>query len=97
MLHVRVLAGRQRPLQPIGLFVLDADPRNVFMSTSSGQPVDPADVQQCQDALGFPVAAVVFKALSPVDIFYWSVSTPPASLAMTTSQNLTEVPVRGKR
>ena len=43
--------------------------RNVFMSTSSGQPVDPAGVQHCQDALGFPVAAVVFKALSPVDIF----------------------------
>ena len=35
------------------------------MSTSSGQIVDPAGVQQCQDALGLPGAAVALQGVEP--------------------------------
>ena len=67
------------------------------MSISSGQIVDPAGVQQCQDALGLTVAAGRFKALSLIDIAQWSVFTPSACLAMTTSQACRKSPVTGRR
>ena len=42
--------------------------RTVFLSTSSGQIVDPAGVQRCLDALGFLGLPWRFKALSPIDV-----------------------------